>query len=142
MNWFTKGVINKNKAAAVVAQNETTADMCEHVSADYSVATNWQSENDSFGVVGKYIFCAECWKKEEERLNAEEVVCTDCRQTVQQKDSIEWKWYDFDRMQGDEPQIICKTCVERDKHKQRVANDNEKRRVELGDDDFDEYTEW
>lgn len=138
MNWFTKGVIAGNRALEYMKKNAGDVDMCEHVEADHSKAAYWGAENDSFGLVGKYVYCAECWAKEQEREGEEEVFCNDCRQTKLKKDTFEWKWYDFYRPQGDVPLCICNECKDKEKHKQRVANDDANYRAEMGDDDWEE----
>jgi hypothetical protein len=115
------------------------SDFCDHVShGDVSNAVGEFYEDDSFGPVGIYIVCAACRDKCLESQGNEPKVCHDCRMTVLHKDTITWKWYDFDSRQGDEPLVICNGCCVLPTHIARVDNDTRNYREEMGYEDEDD----
>ena len=119
------------------------SDYCDHCSKeDLSKAVGFFFERDSCGYVFKYVVCEPCKVACKEAEGKQPVVCHDCGQTVERKDSIEWRWYDFYAPQGDEPLVICNTCKDAEKHKQRVAKDDADYRSEFpnqfADDDDDD----
>lgn len=121
MNWFTKsnmtGVSDEKKIDLVANWGG-----CDHVVADPKLLHIVSYENDTWGREG-YGFCEECWKKCQEEVDNEEVVCPDCKKVVKKKDTITWKWYDFYAPSGDTPLVICKNCVSQEKHKKRIRED-------------------
>lgn len=122
MNWNTSSYI----AGHSVERKKKLAEedsCCEHVEADPSTAAYIYRENDSFGPVSSYVCCRACHETSEEEEGEEEVVCYDCKQTVKQKDTVSWKWYDFYAPQGDEPLIICNECRMKEKHLERRRKD-------------------
>lgn len=149
MNWFVHGNIPEGTAVDFVDYYKETASFCEHVETDPSLAVHWSEERDSFGGDGKHIVCKACKELADEEEANTEVVCLDCKQVVLQKDTIEYKWYDFYREQGDEPLIICNNCVGLERHQNRLANDQANIDSDLAeaeqdyndDADFDEYPE-
>lgn len=127
--------------AATKFQYLDQSDFCDHTSyEDHSKAVGYFYEEDSFGLVGALIVCAECRDKTKEQEGNEKVVCHDCRMTVLHKNVVEWKWYDFDFKQGDEPTIVCNDCCVLPTHIARVDNDNANYRQEMGHDDSDDDT--
>ena len=137
MNWFTKSVVSSLPVEKKKELVETCGG-CEHVEANPEVLDTVSYENDTWGREG-YCMCKECRDKAQEEINNEMVTCRDCSGTVKRKDSIEWKWYDFHRPQGDEPLVVCKECTTKDKHVLRVRNDAADRDAEFGDRDDDYY---
>lgn len=95
------------------------ADHCEHVEEDQSLGVKYSMESDSFGPVGVYIQCEECFEhtKEQDRHNT----CYDCGED---KKTTQWKWYDFYAAQGDEALEICDDCWSEPKHTQRRQKDS------------------
>lgn len=121
MNWFT----NKHMENATIEEKQEALSKecgCEHVEADPSLLYKVVYECDSFGREG-YCYCKACWEQAQEEEDERKVTCSDCKQTFKQKDTIEWKWYDFYAAQGDEPLTICKTCKSAEKHQERVRRD-------------------
>lgn len=119
------------------------ADYCDHCSMeDLSKAVGYYYEEDSCGPVFIHIVCAECRTKIDETAGEQDTTCHDCLQTVKVKDTIEWRGYDFDPRDGDEPCIVCSCCKEQPRHLKRVENFNaqleEDRRELYGDDDDDD----
>lgn len=108
--------------------------MCDHVQADRSIAVLAYVESDSFGTVGTYVVCRDCFKEKEEAEKQERIrgKCEDCGEAVKMADSIGWKWYDFYAAQGDEPLCICKACVDKSRHQSRVSADSTERQLEEG----------
>lgn len=64
--------------------------------------------------------------------------CYDCKQPKFKYQVTEWKWYDFYAPQGDEPLVICDTCWDAPKHKERRRKDQADYNREMGHDDPDE----
>jgi len=136
MNWFTKAFVSTLSIESK-AKKCSQMDCCEHVEADNSLLSVISRENDSFGSEA-YGMCDACneWSMEEE--GKEEVVCHDCKETKEKKDTYEWKWYDFYAPQGDEPLCICDACRKLPKHIARVKKDRQERDEELyGNQDCD-----
>lgn len=129
MNWFTKSIIINTSIAYKKELCEQDG-CCEHCVTDVNLAYAISSEKDSFGTVGSYVTCKECFDKANEEEGEKEVFCHDCHMTVKKKDSIQWRWYDFYAAQGDKPLTICNTCRGKEKHQQRVTKDNEDREAE------------
>jgi hypothetical protein len=122
--------------ATTTFRHLASSDFCDHVSfEDHSNAVGEFYEDDSFGPVGRYIVCAACRDKALEAAGNEPEVCHDCRLTVLHKDTIAWKWYDFDSRQGDEPLVICNGCCVLPTHIARVDNDTRNYREEMGYED-------
>lgn len=139
MNWFTKGYIGAQSAHDFVKKNLEEGSLCEHVEKDHGLAKYWVTENDSFGDDGKHIMCERCWEEMQEQEKNQEVQCHDCKGIFKQKDTEEYRWYGFYPNQGDEPLIICKQCLTKDKHVDRLNNDNEERRQdEMESDDWEQ----
>ena len=135
MNWFTK----TNTAGASSEAKKLHVDNwggCEHVETDHNLLHIVQYENDSFGREG-YCLCKECFDKNQEAEDNEEVVCSDCKGTFKKIDTIRWTWYDFYVAQGDEPLCICKECRGKPKHVSRVARDKADHDAEFPDDNDD-----
>lgn len=122
MNWFTREVVEKQSTAAKqkLAGDDTC---CTHVEKNIELAYTMHSERDSFGPVSTHVVCKECDKAIEEEEDNKECTCHDCKQTVKNKDGIEWKWYDFYAAQGDEPLFICDACRVKEPHTSRRARD-------------------
>ena len=126
MNWFTQGPTTK------VGEFD---DVCEHVEQDERLAAFYSQENDSFGIVGRYVMCSQCRDAHRKALEEELVVCSDCGKQKPAKETRQWRWYDFYAPQGDEPMTICDTCWKQPKHIERMANDARDYARELGEDD-------
>lgn len=142
MNWIAKGVILPNHAKAF-AENKADGGCCEHVEADPTLARHWQEERDSFGGDGKYVMCEACYQEQLEEDGNEDVACVDCHRSVKRKDTTEWRQFDFNPRDGDEPLIVCNDCVGAEKHLKRVERDSDARRhedeeIDLGDDYYEE----
>lgn len=115
------------------------SDKCEHVDANPSVAYAVQTEDDSFGPVGRYIICKACYDDSKAAEGNRTVICHDCKQPKLAMNTINWKWYDFYDEQGDEPIIVCNDCMKGPAHKQRVQEDRRDREREDQDNrDYDE----
>lgn len=137
MNWFTNNVI----AAQSEKYKQDRFDEdggCEHVEKDINLAYALRRENDSFGPVGSSVLCKACDDKADEEKGNETKVCCDCKQSVKVKDGIHWKWYDFYAPQGDTPLFVCKPCVLKEPHQNRIAQDNAAYNDEFGVEDDDE----
>lgn len=135
MNWFTRTHISHLSLAQKQSKIEEHGG-CDHVEADASLAHVVMFENDSFGREG-HVACKVCEDKADEEEGKEAVVCHDCKQDKEKKDTIEWKWYDFYAAQGDEPLIICDCCRGKEVHQNRVARDRAAYREEFPED-FDD----
>lgn len=135
MNWVSNKPFPKNGSI------EDGSDLCEHVEADNSLA-NWIfCEDDAFGPVIRNVVCKECKEETLKEMAEEEECCWDCRDTFKMKDLKEWRGYYFNRNEGDEPLLICKTCLELPTHQRRIKKKEEDRAFEEGDDepDYDDY---
>lgn len=132
MNWFTQGPATK------VSDMD---DMCEHVEQDPTLAAFYSQENDSFGIVGRYVMCRECRDAHYKALEEELKYCHDCLAQKPGKETRQWRWYDFYAPQGDEALTICDACWEQPKHTRRMAIDARDRAWELGlyEDHSEEY---
>lgn len=105
--------------------NVEEADFCEHCSAkDLSKAVGYFYERDSFGLVSLQIVCHECREAIDTAEQDMDTTCEDCLQTVKVKDTIQWRGYDYDPNQGDEPKVICNCCKELPKHLERIESYN------------------
>ena len=133
MNWFTRG------AATKVGEFD---DVCEHVEQDESLAAFYSQENDSFGIVDRYVMCKECSDAQEKALEEELVGCRDCGIQKPAKEITAWRWYDFYAPQGDEAVNVCDACWKQPKHIERMEDDARSRAWELGEDlDEEDYEE-
>lgn len=121
MNWFTESYVS-NKTPEAKKKHIDTWGGCEHVTADPSLLAVIAYENDGFGREG-YCFCQACHEKAEQEKGEEEVTCYDCKKEVKQKETYEYKWYDFYAPQGDEPLTICNECRKKEKHLARLRQD-------------------
>lgn len=130
MNWFTNGVTNK------VRESD---DVCEHVEKDSSLAWAFTQENDSFGVIDRYVMCKECSDAHDKASDEELVCCHDCNEEKATKYTRQWKWYDFHAPEGYDPLVICDDCWEKDKHVLRMRKDNEDYEWEFGEDPNPDY---
>jgi hypothetical protein len=121
MNWFTKSYVSGN---SLKRKEELVTEWggCEHVEADPSVMAVVAYENDSFGREG-YCMCEACDTAADAEEGEREVTCTDCKGTFKQKETREWRWYDFYAAQGDEPYVLCEACRKAEKHLARVRKD-------------------
>lgn len=129
MNWFT---------SAVNVNVDSLDGVCEHLEeSGANVAPHATYENDPWGREG-YGMCQACYEKSLEAADAELEVCYDCGQEFPMGEMVEWRWYDFYAPQGDEPLFICKHCQCQDKHRQRVARDQELYRQEFADDEVED----
>lgn len=128
MNWFTQGSTTK------VGERD---DVCEHIEQDSALAAFYSQENDSFGIVGRYVMCRECRDEHHKALEEELVCCRDCGSYKPAKETRQWRWYDFYAPQGDEALTICDGCWKEPKHTQRMAKDERDRAWELGHGDLD-----
>lgn len=119
MNWIVKG-----KVAQGIPLEQLFSDFscCEHVEADPSLAVAWSKECDVFGPDDPHVVCQECYNQQQEEL----VYCDDCGNEVPVKDTIEWKWLEFDYHDGDEPICVCSRCQLAERHLARVKKDKEK----------------
>lgn len=114
MNWFVK---RRN------VKVDEEVDPCEHLE-DGDVAPHANVEMDLSGTVGIYAMCTDCFASHELAEQNEEVCCDDCGCSVPRKDTIEWRYYDFNRREGDIPLTLCTSCKDAQKHIARVARDN------------------
>lgn len=130
MNWFTQGSTKK--------VNDLD-DVCEHVEQDPTLAAFYSQENDSFGIVGRYVMCRECHTEQQKALEEELKCCHDCGKQKPAKFTREWRWYDFYAPQGDEALVICDACWKQPKHTRRMAEDARDYAWELGEDNHEEY---
>lgn len=126
MNWFVKRAVKVGSKEDLDAKFPNGWSACDHVMADPSLAVRAVAECDSFGSDDPYIMCQACADASEEVM----VVCHDCHREVPQKNTVEWRWYDFYAPQGDEPLTICNECLEKDRHKRRVQQDEDDRKEE------------
>lgn len=133
MTWFTYGTPDR-----LCKEDLIHADKCEHVEEDMGLATKYSMESDSFGPVGIYIQCEECFEetKRQDRLNH-------CYYCNEEKETREWKWYDFYAPQGDEALEVCSECWDKPEHQRRIDLDIIDCREEEGhyseqDDEFDD----
>lgn len=122
MNWFVK---RRN------IKVDDEVDPCEHLN-DGDTAPHANVEMDLSGVVGIYAMCDTCYTDHEEAEQNEPVYCHDCKLTFPRKETVEWRWYDFNRREGDEPLTICLTCKGAEKHTNRIANDERDYQREFG----------
>lgn len=132
-NYFTTEIVVGDDAYKT-KKASNLEDVCKHVQEDPSKLHIISREKDSFGIVGEIGLCNECHTKARKEADEELVYCNDCNQQVPRKETISWTWYDFYAAQGDEPIIVCRTCENGDKHRQRVARDNAECDAEFGDD--------
>lgn len=130
MNWFTHGVTTK------VGECD---DVCEHVEKDHSLAVSFTQENDSFGIVDRYVMCRACSDAQAKALEEEIVCCHDCNEHKPAKETTQWRWYDFYAPQGDEALVICDECWKQPKHIERMRKDNEAFEWEFGEDPNPDY---
>lgn len=136
MNWFTNSYVSSRLSEDEIKKKVSELDgCCEHVQENNSLLHCIHAENDSFGSE-TYGLCKECHELNEKEEGEEEVVCYDCKGTFKKKDTIEWKWYDFYYKSGDKSLIVCNSCKDKEKHKQRVLVDNENYQREFGDDEM------
>tara|TARA_Y100001956_G_scaffold82973_1_gene107715 strand:- start:121303 stop:121680 length:378 start_codon:yes stop_codon:yes gene_type:complete len=98
-------------------------DFCEHLNVG-DIAPHWVGEQDSFGPVARYGMCVKCYEKHKEEQKEIEEICSDCGEEFPRSKVIFWKWYDFHAPQGDEPYIVCESCQQKEKHKERVRKDD------------------
>lgn len=113
MNWFVNGITRR-----VMTEED---DRCKHLKVG-SIAPRYTAECDPWGRE-TYYMCEDCWEKLQAEIAAEEVVCDDCKGTFPKRDTVEWKWHDFDPSQGDKELCICNNCVSLPTHLNRVEND-------------------
>ena len=100
---------------------------CEHCEEDPNQTYAIFREMDSFGLVGEYAVCKDCYDKEVQRQKQETVTCRDCGEEKPRSETSEWRWYDFYAPQGDEPLTICHDCWDKPTHKNRRAQDKRDR---------------
>ena len=112
---------------------------CEHVEHDCTTAYAVFCEDDSFGPVGRYVVCKDCYLKEKQEEDERIDYCQDCGKALPQKELRVWRWYDFYAAQGDEPLVICDECWKAPKHQWRLQKDEEARKwaAGLGGDPWD-----
>lgn len=116
------------------------ADFCKHVNKK-SAATKGAGffyERDSFGYVFVEIVCGTCREKGLREIAESMVVCADCGKEHPQKETRQWRWYDFYAPQGDEPRIVCNTCWALPQHVDRMARDKADYDNEFPNDSFDD----
>lgn len=99
------------------------ADPCEHVETNHHLAHTMYCEDDTFGPVGRMVYCEAC----DVRVQAEPSSdpCCDCGERKPNSEMGQWTWYDYYAPQGDEPMYICHGCRQLPKHKERKARDRE-----------------
>lgn len=125
MNWFTtKIVANVQEEERIIIARELE-DACDHVTEYPAILYVISKENDSFGVVGEYGMCEQCYLEMKAESDNEIVTCHDCNRPFPKKETISWTWYDFYAAQGDIPMIICKDCKNKPRHIERVKQDQE-----------------
>jgi hypothetical protein len=107
--------------------------LCSHVEVGETPYAVFK-EDDSFGPVGRYAVCEDCYKEEKAKEEEELVTCDDCKKKHPRKDVMSWRWYDFYAAQGDEPFEICNECWDLPKHSVRRADDAQVRKSESEDD--------
>lgn len=95
------------------------SDYCEHAEEDSSLGVKYSKESDSFGTVGIYIQCKECFEhtKEQDRHNT-------CYYCSEDKKTTQWRWYDFYAPQGDEALEVCDECWDKPAHQRRISQDS------------------
>ena len=125
MNWCHNSFLGVQRWAS-----DERSDLCEHVEADRKAAKAVLCEDDSFGPVGRYVVCMDCYYKAQEEEEQEIVQCDDCKSLKAKAVCREWKWYDFYSQQGDEALNICDDCRELPKHQNRVVKDDRDRKHE------------
>ncbi|QVW55095.1 hypothetical protein pEaSNUABM29_00051 [Erwinia phage pEa_SNUABM_29] len=113
MNWFVNGITKR-----VIKEDD---DRCKHLKVG-EVAPRYTAECDLLGRE-TYYMCVSCWEKLQAEIAGTEVICSDCKGAFPQRDTTEWKWYDFDHQQGDEALCICNNCISLPTHLNRVEND-------------------
>lgn len=134
MNWFTQSNVTHTTLEQKKKEIQEHGG-CEHVEANPELLYRISYENDSWGREG-YCLCEACAKQADEEEGKEQVVCHDCKQSFEKKDTFTWKWYDFYAPQGDIPLTICNGCRTGQTHVHRVARDREDRLSEFPDDDY------
>lgn len=137
MNWFTHVTLSDkaDKESAFVRLD----DYCEHVEGDHSKLKVISKEHDSMGSES-YGVCQECWDAIQKERDEEEGTCHDCKQVFKMKELKEWRWYDFYEPQGDEPLLLCESCLSSETHQHRVAKDKSDYELEVGrEEDTDNY---
>lgn|SRR5574343_65664 len=80
-------------------------------------------ESDNFGPVFRRIVCNECHAAIKEAVDNEKVVCNDCGGMYRKADTEEYHGYGFSEEDGDDPLIICKSCLDSCKHQWRLEGD-------------------
>ena len=129
MNWFTKSHVS----AASLEKKKSFVDLwggCDHVEADPSLLHIVSYENDPWGREG-ICLCKECCDKADEEEANEDVICHDCKKTVKRRDTIPWRWYDFNQRQGDNPLTICTSCATQVTHLNRIQKDRNDYEAEM-----------
>lgn len=118
-----------------VSARDLEDSLCPHVEAGVPAYAVFK-EDDSFGPVGRYAVCKDCYTAEEASQEEEVVGCDDCHGRFPRREVRSWRWYDFYAPQGDEAYQICGACWDEPKHAARRAEDAEDRAAEFGDAEF------
>ena len=117
-------------AVTITALRNPNYDYCRHLShIKKNVGKRvWKyTESDCCGTVGVYICCNVCKKRHDKREANELVVCNDCDCEMPRSDTHEYRWYGFNHYEGDEPLVVCTSCMTKPAHLKRIAQDRKER---------------
>lgn len=128
MNWKVSRLVQVSKADLQEADGH-----CGHVTVG---AQAWRSsENDAFGIVAAFYSCNECEEARVAREEEEIYTCHDCGCEFPLKEGKQWKTWDHDPSAGDEPLDICGSCMQGEKHLERVRRDRADYELECDSDE-------
>ena len=111
---------------------DSGSDRCEHVEENSTLAAAYYEERDSFGTVSLSVLCRACEDARQAVADEESVGCRDCHKSFPRRETLEWRWFDFDGPQGDEPLVICCACWDAPKHRARRERDRREQDAEFG----------
>lgn len=96
------------------------ADRCVHAQVDLSLGVKYSMESDTFGILEVCVQCKTCFEetKRQDRLNH-------CHYCGAEKETDQWRWYDFYAPQGDVPLEVCSDCWDGPAHQRRISRDND-----------------
>lgn len=122
-NWMTFGLTSK-KVGFEMEGSVCEGGNCEHLK-EGDRAYGHSSENDSMGSE-MYLFCKPCYEQFLEDRRNEPVSCSDCGLEHPRRDTKFYTPYDPGTIESERTRLqICKGCLEGDRHKRRLAIDQE-----------------
>lgn len=120
-NWMTFGLTSK-KVGFQMDGGICEGGNCDHLK-EGDRAYGHSSENDSMGSE-MYLYCQPCYEQFLEDRRNELVRCSDCGVEHPRRDSKVYTPYDPGTLESERLRLqICKGCLQGDRHKRRLDND-------------------